>query len=168
MKNYFSSVGVQRHDAFICIGHITSYLDRYVCPILFIHIYTSINRYIYMWIHTPKLEIYLYQFPVWGSSVAIHLFESKKPRGWSDRKTENHKRPADDRTDGRTDILYCHSEGLNPWPTAACAACNYRICEWTFIVNLKPIFKKEFRYNLCFKKILVYFTVVYLKKNYLL
>ena len=27
--------------------------------------------------------------------------------------------------DGRTDILYCHSIDLTPWPAAACAAQNY-------------------------------------------
>ena len=36
------------------------------------------------------------------------------------------KRPADDRADRRTDILYCHSRDLNPWPAATCAAHNYR------------------------------------------
>ena len=35
------------------------------------------------------------------------------------------KRPADDRTDGRTDILYCHSGDLNPWHAAARATRNY-------------------------------------------
>ena len=26
--------------------------------------------------------------------------------------------------DGQTDILYCHSGDLDPWPAAACAARN--------------------------------------------
>ena len=37
-------------------------------------------------------------------------------------KYKNRKRPADDRTDGQTDILYWHSGDLNPWPAAACDA----------------------------------------------
>ena len=36
---------------------------------------------------TPKLEMYLYSFPVWGSRFAMHLFESKKSRGRPDRQT---------------------------------------------------------------------------------
>ena len=31
----------------------------------------------------------------------------------------------DDQMDRHTDILYCHSGNLNPWPAAACAARNY-------------------------------------------
>ena len=36
---------------------------------------------------TPKLEIYLYSFPVWGSSVMIHLFKSKKAHERLDRQS---------------------------------------------------------------------------------
>ena len=35
------------------------------------------------------------------------------------------------RTTGQTDIIYCHSGDLTPWPAAACAARNYGPREWS-------------------------------------
>ena len=35
----------------------------------------------------------------------------------------------DEQTDGRTDILYCHSGYLSLWPAAACVARNYGMHE---------------------------------------
>ena len=45
--------------------------------------------------------------------------------GWTDGRMD---RWTDGHMDGKTDILYCHSGGLNPWPVTACAARSYGPC----------------------------------------
>ena len=51
------------------------------------------------------------------------------PKRPADDLTDRHKTTKGPRTtrrmDERTAILYCHSGYLNPWPEAACVACNY-------------------------------------------
>ena len=47
------------------------------------------------------------------------------PPHWKLVQKKLAKRPADNQMDGWTDILYCHSGYLKPWPAATCAARNY-------------------------------------------
>ena len=94
----------------------------------------------------PKQEMYKNKFPVWGSSIAMHIYIYiysinfqwgdtasqciySIPKSPADNHIDRHKITKFPRmtelTDKRTDILYCHSGDLNMWPTAACSARNY-------------------------------------------
>ena len=65
--------------------------------------------------------------------------------------TKTAKRPADDRTDGQTGILYCHSGHLNPGPEDACSLHKYGPCKLNFISDLQLFSKPKSRYSLFIK-----------------
>ena len=63
--------------------------------------------------------------PHWGPldpSVGINSLRRWTPTLEINTNTKSQKVP---RKTGRTDISYCHSGELNPWPAATCAARNY-------------------------------------------
>ena len=53
----------------------------------------------------------------------------------------NQKSPTDNQTNGQTDILYCYSENLSPWPEGCMLCAQLQAVQMNFYCQLKAVSK---------------------------